>query len=105
MKSHLVLNSVPNNEIVGLSKFKAFADDILDVYQKLKFALGWVENTVGEGENVGCQHFLLFPQCFRKASALESGLCGKELTLYHTNQTFHEPVRDSFLTYCGKRRK
>ena len=28
----------------------------------------WVENTVGKGENAGYQHFLLFPQCFQKAT-------------------------------------
>ena len=27
-----------------------------------------VENIVGKGENDGYQHFLLFPQCFEKAS-------------------------------------
>ena len=27
-----------------------------------------VENNVGKGENAGYQHFLLFPQCFDKAS-------------------------------------
>ena len=27
-----------------------------------------VENIVGKGENAGYQHFLLFPQCFEKAS-------------------------------------
>ena len=27
-----------------------------------------VENIVGKGENVGYQHFLLFPQFFQKAS-------------------------------------
>ena len=27
-----------------------------------------VENIVGIGENAGYQHFLLFPQCFQKAS-------------------------------------
>ena len=27
-----------------------------------------VENIVGKGENSGYQHFLLFPQCFEKAS-------------------------------------
>ena len=26
------------------------------------------ENIVGKGENAGYQHFLLFPQCFQKAS-------------------------------------
>ena len=29
-----------------------------------------VENIVGKGENAGYQHFLLFPQCFQKASFL-----------------------------------
>ena len=29
-----------------------------------------VENIVGKGENAGNQHFLLFPQCFQKASFL-----------------------------------
>ena len=27
-----------------------------------------IENIVGKGENAGYQHFLLFPQCFQKAS-------------------------------------
>ena len=27
-----------------------------------------VENIVGNGENASYQHFLLFPQCFQKAS-------------------------------------
>ena len=26
------------------------------------------ENIVGKGEKAGCQHFLLYPQCFQKAS-------------------------------------
>ena len=36
----------------------------LNVYQKLKFALGRVENIMGQGENAGFQHFLLFPKGF-----------------------------------------
>ena len=40
------------------------ADDKIDVNQKLKFTLGWVENIVGKEENARYQHFLLFPQCF-----------------------------------------
>ena len=31
-----------------------------------------VENIVGKGENAGYQHFLLFPQCFEKASLPEA---------------------------------
>ena len=57
-------NSLPNDKILDLSKLKAFSDDNLNVYQKLKFALGRVEDIVGKGENAGYQHFLLFPQCF-----------------------------------------
>ena len=39
-----------------------------NVNQILKFDMGRVENIVGKGENAGYQHFLLFPQCFQKAS-------------------------------------
>ena len=38
----------------------------------MKFVMGRVENIVGKGENAGYQHFLLFPQCFQKASFRES---------------------------------
>ena len=31
-----------------------------------------VENIVGKGENAGYQLFLLFPQCFQKASLLDT---------------------------------
>ena len=32
----------------------------------MQFTFGRVENIVGEGENAGYQHFLLFPLCFQK---------------------------------------
>ena len=51
---------------------KAFADDKINVTEKFKFVLGWVENMVRKEENNGYQHFLLFPQCFQKASFSES---------------------------------
>ena len=47
---------------------KHFADNKIDVGKKLVFVLGRLENIVGKGENAGYQHFLLFPQCFQKAS-------------------------------------
>ena len=50
------------------SKLKAFADDKGNVTEELKFVSGRVENIVGKGENAGYQHFLLFPECFQKAS-------------------------------------
>ena len=34
----------------------------------MKFCSGIVENIVGKAENADYQHFLLFPQCFQKAS-------------------------------------
>ena len=61
-------NSLPNNKFLDWSKLKAFVDDKLNLAEKLKFDLGQVENIVGRGENAGYQHFLLFPQCFQKAS-------------------------------------
>ena len=51
-----------------VSKFKAFADNKINVTQTLKFQDGKVEDTVGKGENAGYQHFLLFRQCFQKAT-------------------------------------
>ena len=59
--------TLPNDNILDLSKFKAFANDKLKVIQMAKFVLGKIENIVGKEENAGYQHFLLFPQCFQKA--------------------------------------
>ena len=44
------------------SKFKGFTDNNLNMNQKLKFDIA------GKGENAGYHHFLLFSQCFQKAS-------------------------------------
>ena len=62
------MNALPNDKISDWSKLKEFADDKIDVTKELKFALGKEERIVGKGENAGYQHFLLFPQCFQKAS-------------------------------------
>ena len=63
-----LFSSVPNDKILDLSKLKTFADDKINVTEKLKFVLERVEHIVGKGENAGQQHFLLFSQCFLKAS-------------------------------------
>ena len=65
-------NSLPNDQILDVTKLKAFADDKINVAQMLLSVFDKIENVVGEGENAGCQHFLLFPQGFQKASFLES---------------------------------
>ena len=60
------VNSIlPNDKVKDWSKLKAFADDSINVTERLKFVLGRVENIVGKGENAGYQHFLLFQRCFQ----------------------------------------
>ena len=87
-----VINSLPNDKILALTMFKAFADDKIRVAddkirvtQKLKFELGSVENIVGKGENDSNQHFLPFPQCFLKFFSQRCQklvLCGNGLNDY-----------------------
>ena len=62
--------SLPNNEILHLSKLKVNEDDkiLVNVIEKLKPDFRRVENIVGKRENVSYQHFLFFLQCFQKAS-------------------------------------
>ena len=64
--SHTLLFTKQQN----LSRLKAFADDKLDVAEMMISVSFQVENNVGKGENAGDQHFLLFSQCFQKASPL-----------------------------------
>ena len=63
-----LFNSLPNDKTMDRSKLKAIADEILNVNEKLKFVSRRLENIVGKGENAGYLHFLLFQQCFQKAS-------------------------------------
>ena len=53
VSNYILINSLPNDIILNLSKLKAFADDKLNVTQKLKFTLGRVDNIVRKGENAG----------------------------------------------------
>ena len=46
-------NSLPFDKILDWSKFKAYADNKINVTEKLKFVLGSVENIVGKGKNAG----------------------------------------------------
>ena len=72
-----LLNSLPNDKILDCSKLKVFSDDKLKVAKIIIFVFDSAENIVGKGENAGYQHFLLFPQCFQKASfsgSLKAGI-------------------------------
>ena len=55
--------------IFSLTKLKPFADNKLNTAKMMISLFDKVENTVGNGENAGYQHFLLFPQSFRKPSS------------------------------------
>ena len=48
-----------------LANLKAFADNKVILTKTLKIVLEWLEN-VEKGENAGYQHFLLFPNAFRR---------------------------------------
>ena len=64
----MVINPLPNDKIINVTKLKALADDKFDVATMKIPLFDRVENTVVKGENAGYQHFLLFPQCFPKPS-------------------------------------
>ena len=49
-------------------KLKEFADDNFRFDKNGKKLSKWVENAVGKGEIARYEQFLLFPQCFQKAS-------------------------------------
>ena len=50
-----MFNPSPNNKFLDCSKLKAFADQKLNLANKIKLVLGRVENIVGKGENAGYQ--------------------------------------------------
>ena len=82
--SSVLFKSIPNDKILDMSKWKGFADNS-KYDSKIESFFGKGRKHCGEkGEYAGYQHFLLFQQCFQKASylgLLKSGLCGKEINL------------------------
>ena len=77
-----MFNPLPDNKILGLPKWKAFADDKLNVTQNVKVVFHRLENIVGKEEMLVTSIFFfshnvfkrLFPSVHPKLS-----LCGKEL--------------------------
>ena len=47
--AELSVNSLPNDKILDKTKFKALADDKINVTEKLKFGSERIENIVGKG--------------------------------------------------------
>ena len=62
-------NPLPDDRNLGFPKLEAFANDKLNVTEKIKFVFHRIENIVGKEENAGHQHCLLFPQCFQTLSS------------------------------------
>ena len=62
------VNPLLNYKILDLTELKVMADGKINVAKMMISLFDRVENTAGKGENAGYQHFLLFPQCFQKAS-------------------------------------
>ena len=60
------VNSLPSDKILEVSKFKAFADNIINVTEKLKFALRRVENIGGKRRKCWLPAFSPFPTMFSK---------------------------------------
>ena len=52
-----VFNSLPNNNILDWTKFKAFVDDKLNVAKIMTSVFDLVEDIVGKGENAGIFSF------------------------------------------------
>ena len=63
-----LLNSLPNDKILDVTKLKAFADDKLHEAQMMISVFERIENILGKGENGSNLHFLLFLQSFQKSS-------------------------------------
>ena len=62
------VNSLTNNNLLDQTKFKAFAENNSNITKLIISLFDRVENIMGKGENAALQHFLLFLQCFQKAS-------------------------------------
>ena len=64
------LNPFPHNKILDLTKLKAFADEKLNVSKMIISVFDSVESRKHCGKRRNClyKQFLLFPQCFQKAS-------------------------------------
>ena len=54
--------------IFGLDQIQSISRRKLNFVKIMISVFDTVENIMGKGENAGDQHFLLFPQCFQKAS-------------------------------------
>ena len=69
-------------------QFDAFSNNKIKLVKMKNLVLDRVENIVEKGENADYQHFLLFAQCFQKASLLKVRIVLKTVHLLPHNATF-----------------
>ena len=64
----LLINPLPDDKILDRSYFKQSADNNFEFDENGRKFSKRAENTVGKWEIAHDKQFLLFPQCFQKAS-------------------------------------
>ena len=64
----MALNPFPRDKFLNQAKLKPLADDKLNVTKMIISVFDRVENILGKKRNCLYKQFLLFPQCFEKAS-------------------------------------
>ena len=102
--NHLI-NPLPNKQFSDWSKLKAFADDKINVTEKLKFDLEIKgRKHCGKRRNAGYQHFILFRQCFQVSDtgSLKVEICGKEYRHQHFTKFYYILLirHLHFVTFC-----
>ena len=70
--SSTITSSAFPKQILDVSKLKEFADDYFKFDGNGRKYSKWVENTVGKGEIVRYEQFLLFPMCFQKTCTADT---------------------------------
>ena len=68
LQAENLINPSPHEKMLDETKLKAFADDILNVTKMIIPVFDRSENIVGKRRNCLYRQFLLFPQCFQRAS-------------------------------------
>ena len=71
-KVKFLVSPFPKRQILDSSKLKEFVDDNFKFVEIGRKFFKWIENTEGKGEIACYEQFLLFPQCFQKASMADT---------------------------------
>ena len=83
--ARLHILTFPTKQNWDQANLKAFADNKLNVTKMIISVCDRVENIVGKRRNCLYRQFLLFPQCFQKASFLDlsKGVIVREWVNFH----------------------